>query len=568
MSKINARNESGAVSRRDFLTLTAAAGAVAAVGLSGCSTKTAAESEKPATEEKQATPTVSDDQISNTVEADVIVVGLGLAGVAAMRAAAESGLKVIGVEKCSTPSGRSNMFAAFGTDRTRAIGAADLDPADVANELMIQMSHRADYRVISKWLHHCGEAFEWYVDALADVQWLAPGEPAPEDPEQVYVITGDADFSGSGEYRFGVDHERTFFGGCCQIMTPSFTHRPVLEANVEKALATGNAQTVFDSPAVQLDVSNSDGRITGVVCQNIADQTYTRYSASKGVILATGGYSYNDDMLKQYAPWVYANKDKYLFSHEAMDRNGNHADMGDGQRMGIAAGGHVDVGPHAIMAHILQFGATYFIEVNEHGLRFCNEDLSMTNVAKIITNQPGSKVFQIVDANWAEYYPMLDSLLTMIRSSGDGETYSAEADTLEELAAQLGLKGKYADNLVASVKRYNELCDAGRDEDFGKSSEKMHALQGPYKAITYDVLKHTSVDDVSCMRLLVTMGGLVTDDCARVVNDALEPIKGLYAVGNVQGGRFVDDYPFSLSGASHAAALTYGYLVGKQIAQD
>jgi len=90
----------------------------------------------------------------------------------------------------------------------------------------------------------------------------------------------------------------------------------------------------------------------------------------------------------------------------------------------------------------------------------------------------------------------------------------------------------------------------------------------PFYAITYDMLKHTSVEDMSCMRLLVTMGGLVTDDNARVLNDDMEPIPGLFAVGNVQGGRFVEDYPFTLSGASHAAALTYGYLTGKYLAEQ
>ena len=136
-------------------------------------------------------------------------------------------------------------------------------------------------------------------------------------------------------------------------------------------------------------------------------------------------------------------------------------------------------------------------------------------------------------------------------------------------ASQLGFQGEAAETFLATVARYNELCEKGQDEDFGKAAEKMHPLTtGPFRAITYDTLKHTSVDDVSCMRLLVTMGGLVTDDCARVLDDASSPIPGLYAVGNTQGGRFVDDYPFSLSGASHGAALTYGYLAGKQIALD
>ena len=365
-------------------------------------------------------------------------------------------------------------------------------------------------------------------------------------------------------YRFGIDHERNF-SGCCCVGGGNETHRPILEANIQKALDTGNAQTFFDSPVVQLDVA--DGRVTGAVCQNLADGSYTRYVAAKGVVLATGDYSFNDDMLKQYAPWVYANKDKYLFSHEAMDMNGNHASMGDGQRLGIAAGGHVDVAPHAVMAHIFQFGAEFFLELNERGQRFCNEDLSMANIAKVMVNQPGSKVFQIVDATAEDYYPV-ETMLGYIRGD-DGEMFSAEADTLEDLAAQLGFTGEDAQEFVASVERYNELCAKGHDDDFGKAAEKMHAIATPpFKAITYDTLKHTSVDDVSCMRLLVTMGGLVTSDNAQVLDDDLRPIAGLYAVGNTQGGRFVDDYPFSLFGASHGAALTYGYLAGKHVAQQ
>ena len=113
------------------------------------------------------------------------------------------------------------------------------------------------------------------------------------------------------------------------------------------------------------------------------------------------------------------------------------------------------------------------------------------------------------------------------------------------------------------------MCEKGVDEDFGKAAEKMFpVVDPPFYAITYDMLKHTSVEDVSCMRLLVTMGGLVTDDNARVLDDDSNPIPGLFAVGNVQGGRFVEDYPFTLSGASHAAALTYGYLTGKYLAEQ
>lgn len=554
------------MTRRSFFGAAAAAGAVAALAAAtGCAPsampKTGGEGEQVDSESSLALPTVDESEIASTVECDVVVVGLGVAGVAAMRAAAEAGAEVIGVEKTSVPNCRSNMFAAFNTDTTRSLGIQDIDPTDVGNELMIQMAHRANYRVVNTWLSRCGEVFDWYASAYEGLTLVGPEDAMPEDPEQIYLY---AESTEGDTYRFGIDHERSF-AGCVCIGGGSETHRPLFEANIEAALATGRAQTVFDSPAVQLDVA--DGRVTGVVCRSVDDGSCTRYVAAKGVILASGDYGYNDDMLAQYAPWVYANKDKYLFSHEARDKNGEPANCGDGQLMGQAAGGHLDCGPHAVMAHIFQFGADQFLEVNEFGRRFCNEDLSMTNIAKIMTAQPGTKVFQVVDAKAGEYYPSLDMMLGYIRSFGDGETYSAEANTLEELAVQLGFGDEETQTFLAEVARYNELCKQGHDDDFGKAAEKMHGiLEPPFRAITYDMAKHTSVDDVSCMRLLVTMGGLETDENARVLGGDLRPIPGLYAVGNTQGGRFVEDYPFTLSGASHAAALTYGYIAGNHVA--
>lgn len=375
------------MTRRGFLGLGAAAGVLAAgTALAGCSPKkrTEEESKEPVVEEPD---TIDESLIADTVDCDVVVCGLGVSGVAALRAAAESGAKVVGVEKTSKPNCRSNMFAAFNCDTARQLGVEDIDPTEIANELMTQMAHRGDYRVINKWLANCGEAFEWYVGAYDGLLMVGPEDEYPED-----------------------------------------------------------------------------------------------------------------------------------------------------------------------------------LELNERGQRFCNEDLSMTNIAKVMVNQPGSKVFQIMDATAEDYYPV-EMMLGFFR--GDGEMFSAEANTLEDLAAQLGFIGEDAQEFMASVERYNELCTKGHDDDFGKAAEKMHAIATPpFKAITYDMLKHTSVLDVSCMRLLVTMGGLVTNDNAQVLDDDLRPIAGLYAVGNTQGCRFVDDYPFSLSGASHGAALTYGYLAGKHVAQQ
>ena len=545
------------VSRRGFLAGAVGLGGMALLG--GCSPRASKKDAADAKDESKEEETVDyTSKVGDTVECDAVVVGLGIAGVAALRSATEAGLRVVGVEKSSAPNCRSSEIAAFGTERLRALGIKDPDIPALANELMIQMAHRANYRVILKWMRHCGEAAEWYCDAYDGLIWLSTTDTEPDDPDAVVALASCSD-----NYRYGIDHEHDI-EAMLDVHGGSYTHRPVLMANVDKAVA-GGAQTVFNSPAVQLIVE--DGRVTGVICQNLEkDDSYTRYNVKKGVILASGDYSFNEDMLKKYAPWVYENRDKYLFSHEGVDIKGNRSSMGDGQRMGIAAGGHVDVGPHAVMAHIYQFGAPNFLEVNEHGERFCNEDLSMTNISKVMVSQPGSKIFQIMGADYDGLVPGMLDTIKMLR--GEDAGFSAESDTLEGLADQLGFEGKHKQNFLDAVERYNELCELGRDEDFGKGADKMISIKAPYCAVAYDSLNHTSVDDVSCLRLLVTMGGLVTDDCARVLDDDSEPIPGLYAVGNTQGGRFVDDYPFTVAGASHGSALTYGYLTGKQIAED
>ncbi len=545
------------VTRRSFLSASALLGAGAMVAtMTGCAPQASSNSGDDASKPEDATlPPVDESAIAEVQECDVCVLGLGVAGVAAMRAAAEGGLSVIGVEKCSKPSARSTMFAAFNTERARAMGIADIDTADLVNELQIQMSHRADYRVIKRWVDHCGEAFEWYANAHEGILWLGPGDEYPADENQLYV---EVSSMGEGDYRYGRDHEKTFAG--CMSFGPVLDHGPILQDNVDKALATGNATVRFDCAGYRLDVT--EGTVTGVVCRNLEDGTYTRIKVAKGVVIATGGYSHNEDMLERHTPWIVANQDKYLFSYAHVDKDGAFADTGDGQLMGVEAGGHLDVGPHAVMAHIMLDGGPTFLMLNERGERFANEDLSMTNVSKILVNQPGSVFYQICDADGPVRVPTLGAF-------SEGDWYSAQADTLEELFEQLGMDEESAASAEREIVRYNELCAAGADVDFGKAPEKLFAVEKPpFYAIRKDLLEHTSADDVFCLRLLVTMGGLVTDANARVLDAESNPIDGLYAVGNAQGGRFVDDYPFTLSGASHGAALTYGYLTGKYLAEE
>jgi predicted oxidoreductase len=122
------------------------------------------------------------------------------------------------------------------------------------------------------------------------------------------------------------------------------------------------------------------------------------------------------------------------------------------------------------------------------------------------------------------------------------------ADTLDELAAKLGIEDKAA--FLASVERYNELCDKGADEDFGKDAKWMNAIK---TAPFYGIRRHLRVSAL-CSGVYTTPNGEALDG-----NNA--PIPGLYCVGNL-GGQFYGgaDYPFHATGLSLGRCLTSGAL--------
>jgi succinate dehydrogenase/fumarate reductase flavoprotein subunit len=134
------------------------------------------------------------------------------------------------------------------------------------------------------------------------------------------------------------------------------------------------------------------------------------------------------------------------------------------------------------------------------------------------------------------------------------------ADTLPELADRMGYTGKAKENFLASIERYNDLAKAGRDEDFGKDSRVLFPIE---KAPFYGETTHERTIGM----LMVTTGGLLTDEDQRVLNAAREPIPGLFATGNCCGRRFGVQYSTPIPGVSIGIAMTLGRLVGYTAAQ-
>ncbi|WP_172136450.1 FAD-binding protein [Adlercreutzia sp. ZJ473] len=119
-----------------------------------------------------------------------------------------------------------------------------------------------------------------------------------------------------------------------------------------------------------------------------------------------------------------------------------------------------------------------------------------------------------------------------------------QADTIEELAEKLLMP---ADALKATVDRYNELCEKGEDEDFGKESKDMLALTTPPFCGAY-----------FGGHVLCTIDGLQIDEHGRVLTAEQDPIPGLYAVGNCSGSIYNGSYPELFIGNANGRTITFG----------
>ena len=127
-----------------------------------------------------------------------------------------------------------------------------------------------------------------------------------------------------------------------------------------------------------------------------------------------------------------------------------------------------------------------------------------------------------------------------------------KADTLEELADLIGVD---KETFLATVARYNELADAGEDVDFYKDTVFLTPIkEGPFYATRVGA------------GLLAVVGGLHIDDNNQVMTAEDEVIPGLFAVGNVSGDMYAQDYPINFMGNSHGRCLVGGYCVGTYLA--
>ena len=588
------------VTRRNFLSGAALmSAAIAGAGLAGCAPQTTAPAPSAAGEaDTLATtggtagfdgtgelpwlgeaPIIDDAQVEEELTADVVVVGLGAAGVPAARAAAEAGAKVVCLESSPKLNSVASDMAIFGGQTQAQWGRGDgfLDKKMVVNMHMEECSHHVSQSIISRYYDESGAALDWFVAASKNL-YMAP-ESYAEIPAE-----GQANYMFPYMYPVPETYDYTTEDLPCYPTSVGFSSlATVMEDNLQAAVDAG-AEVRYNTKGVKL-IQDEAGAIAGIYAQAAGSEGYIKITAPS-VILATGDYLANEDMMKFYAPECIENGIGILSLD--LDESGAFTNIGEGHKMGAWIGGAIEQW-HAPMIHHMGGGAgpdgrgvignNGYLWLNLRGKRFMNEDLPGQQLENQVELQPQRKAYQFFDASWPEqlaYFPAAHGVACIyrdeplpeytasglrinVRTPADIEAAVEEgrclkADTIDGLLAMI--EGMDTETAKASIERYNELARAGEDTDFFKSSQRLFPLEnGPFYAA-----------ECGCALTLGNLGGLESDEDCHVYNTDRELISGLYVAGATQGGRFAVQYPISLKGLSAGMCMVYGKIAGENAA--
>ena len=289
-----------------------------------------------------------------------------------------------------------------------------------------------------------------------------------------------------------------------------------------------NIPVMLSTRGTQLLTEN--GAVTGAMAVNVENGTQYVIHA-KSVVIATGNFASNNDMVAQYDPRL-----------KGFGTNSSPGSQGDGIVMGIAVGADLENMEVMRVRPNLPGGVSNAIAVSQDGVRFMNE----TNTSDTIF-VPGEDAHVTVNENRAEkyyWYVMDDAAMTagkekMSMYLVEGDYFSAA--TVEELAKAINVP---AAALSATVEEWNGYVSKGSDASFGRTGSMTAPIQnGPFWAVRVTPNVHT------------TAGGLRINENAQVLNKSEIPITGLYAAGEVTGG--VHDGVSAV-----CCAITYGRIAG------
>ena len=504
------------------------------------------------------------DQIAETFEADVVVVGAGTAGLCTAVSAQESGASVILISASSMPVSRGGSNHAFGSRLMDEMGVEHEPINRCLRKELLANAGNVDERKWYNLVRDSRESMDWMLDIMdaEGIGYGLEGTPhlyAEDDP--MYMSPGSHCFT-----------DGTFLAGLGQ--------QPAVEA-LARHLESLGGTIYYNTKGEQLiREDDNTGRVSGIVASR-EDGTYAQFNAAKGVVLATGDFSADKDMVAKYCPSILPLiKDVEVDYDRGLSCNGIF--FGDGHKMGLWVGAAWQRAfPCAPMiiggAFCAQPSLTHTgLLLNHEGKRFSNEQSIFALGAYKNLQQTDGTVYGIWGTNYAEeggpWYkanswwedaPMTteeviaswDSAAEsgMMSSGGDSMSTCVKADTIEEVIELLGLPAEAID----AVNRYNELCESGEDTDFYKDPALMVPIkEGPFYGC--------GGAKATCLTIC---GGLRTNDKMQVCEEDDTPIEGLYNVGIMVGDMYNGIYSFMIQGLNYGSCITFGYRLGRDLAQ-
>ena len=497
-------------------------------------------------------PPIGEAYVTETLEADIVVVGEGMSGLCCALSARQQGADVLIVTASKKPVGRGgSIFAAY----SKVMAEAGLPRTDLDKFLLEEMEARSfqlDQRKFYGFINHSEEAMDWITDIVRakglDVVLEDVNRDDADSP--TYQPPGTHGFTVPGASRAGVG-----------II-------PGLQALEDTYLEAGG-RIVRSTPAEQLE--KTDGRVCAVLARK-GDGSYLRAKARKGVVLATGDFSRNREMMEFFCPQFAGG---FLPDKPDYDLGFSSGGLfqGEGHLMALWAGAAWQrTYPCAVMIQGSRvcsnqpFGSHRGLRLNARGERYCNEDMNGAYTALTTLREPGGKAFIIWGSNYARDIPWRahggqrsspDMTEAEILRNWEGQIEKGKAvraDTLEEVIEALGLP---MEQTLAEIERYNALCRAGYDSDFHKSPKYLQEIrEAPFYG--------ASLSD----RLFFTvLGGPRTNYKMQVCDSGDEPIPGLYCVGSMMGDFYAGCYNFRICGENYGVCLCFGYRTGKLLAE-
>lgn len=492
---------------------------------------------------------IGDDEIQRVDSCDFLVIGAGICGIVGALKASSEGAKVICVEK--TSRGRST-WESMGGYGSKAQEASDneVDPARFADAILRGSCFRALPEVVWSYINNSGEAIDFVQDVLDESEYDIEiyNTTQPETGYDLVTIQAEHKFKITGP----VEWKAHMTG-----MFPMAALTSVAESrdNIDLRLYTAGVQLIQDA----------SGKVTGAIVKD--ESGYYRIDAVKGVLLATGGYHNNLDMMK-----AWLRPEDYAVPYQEDAAIG---DTGDGHMMGLKVGANMDPVPHCAMI----FSGGYPDEasrrcpakqmvravaplVDGRGRRFCNEAHQKECVANALNT---AHTF-----NGGAWFIFDQDVMDTMKEPMDkyfANGTLAKGETLDDLAKALGIP---AERLKETIDTWNGYFDAETPTDLAFRRDLVSVnpvvkafTEGKVQASALPVKRGPFYSMTCSATFLTTVSGLIIDEKCRVLDTSGDVIEGLYAGGNASGGMYSDVYPRHLPSTSVGRAATFGYVAAR-----